>query len=142
MLSSGSLKALITEKGRDCFNKMPTPLLFLCELLKKLYEQYGFIRKELVTSCELDTPAELQSLMSDSKIMSDLMLTIPCIFRRWFVVPTVDILRELQLIDDIVRFGKLLPKLVIVQSTLMKIRIFNLKLVAGASLPIVTGICA
>jgi hypothetical protein len=74
--------------------------------------------------------------------MSDLMLTIPCIFRRWFVVPTVDILRELQLIDDIVRFGKLLPKLVIVQSTLMKIRIFNLKLVAGASLPIVTGICA
>jgi hypothetical protein len=80
--------------------------------------------------------------MSDSKIMSDLMLTIPCIFRRWFVVPTVDMLRELQLIDDIVKFRKLLPKLVIVQSTLMKIRIFNLKLMAGASLPIVTAICA
>ncbi len=61
---------------------------------------------------------------------------------QWFVVPTVDMLRELQLIDDIVKFRKLLPKLVIVQSTLMNIRIFNLKLVAGASLPIVTAICA
>ena len=58
------------------------------------------------------------------------------------MVPTVDILRELQLMEDIVRFRKLLHKLVIIQSTLMKIKILKLRLMAGASLPIVTDICA
>jgi hypothetical protein len=52
----------------------------------------------------LDTPAELHNLMSDRRIISDLMLTIPCILRRWFALPVVDMLRELQLMDDIVRF--------------------------------------
>ena len=72
--------------------------------------------------------------------MSDFMLTIPCIFNRWFAVPIVDMLRELQLMDDTVRFLKLLPKLVIVQSTLVAIKTIRLR-VAGASLPIVTEMC-
>jgi hypothetical protein len=71
------------------------------------YEQYGFVRSEFVISVELDTPEELQSLISERRIMSESILTIPCIFKRWFVVPIVDIFNELQFTEEIVMSGKI-----------------------------------
>ena len=40
------------------------------------------VLNEFVNSCEFETPAELQSLMSDSNMKSDFMPTIPWIFNR------------------------------------------------------------
>ena len=48
-----------------------------------------------------DVPVVLHSLMSDRKIISLFRLTIPWIFSRWLSIPRLDILRELQLMDDI-----------------------------------------
>jgi hypothetical protein len=39
--------------------------------------------------------------MSDRKIISLFRLTIPCTFSRWLSIPRLDMLRELQLIDEI-----------------------------------------
>jgi len=72
-----------------------------------LYEQYGLVLKELISSCEFETPAALQSLMSDSRIMSDLILTMPWTFSKWFAVPNVDIFSELQLMEETDMLGKL-----------------------------------
>ena len=71
------------------------------------------VLNEFVNSCEFETPAELQSLMSDSNMISDFMLTIPWIFNRWLEVPNVDMFRELQLMEDTEMFGKLVLRLVI-----------------------------
>ncbi len=42
-LSSGSLSSEVTEKLILLFIRIPTPLLFILELWKKLYDPYGFI---------------------------------------------------------------------------------------------------
>jgi hypothetical protein len=37
-LSSVSLSSPRTEKDKECLIRIPTPLLFICELWKNLYE--------------------------------------------------------------------------------------------------------
>ena len=69
----------------------------------------------MVISALLEIPAELQSLMSLSRIISDFRLVIPCILSRWFVDPRVDILRELQLMLDMEILGNIRPGLTIVR---------------------------
>jgi hypothetical protein len=101
MFSLPSLYSCKTENGIEFFIRIPTPLLLIFEFAIKRYAQYGLHLKELFTRLRLDVPAVLHSLISDRKIISLLRLTIPCIFSKWLSIPRLDMLRELQLIDDI-----------------------------------------
>ena len=78
MFSSWSRASAITEKDRDFFTSMPTPLILREELEKSEYAPYGLTAK-VFSSCARQLPPKdlLPSRISERRIKSDFSLVIP-----------------------------------------------------------------
>jgi hypothetical protein len=85
-----------------------------------------------MTSCEFETPAELHSLMSDNRIISDFILTMPCTLSKWLEVPIVDMFSELLLTEDTDRFRGLEMRLVMERKITIRLKIAYRFVVAEA----------